>query len=545
MLERTSNRVNQMSQSKVVTLTPWDMLTRSTAQRSRAHAILDSKDADQAIRSLSPLESYYTMKALGPHDAIPYLAVIEEEQITSLFDLEVWGRDRLEIPDLMIWFDAFREAGLDRLQLAARNLDSETLALLFNRRLLIALVTEDDVEDPPDWVQNPSPDITPVVMTPDNRFYIAARSVDESNELEGGDQALDEEDRKAIIQLVDDLYRDVDFEFVSSVLRLAESGLSSCFEEESFRFRNARLEDLGFPPFARAIEIFSIVDIDQVLNSSLSAERNSGNMRLPALHVESVSDGYFVELMLTIEDPVLVRTVEAELVPLANAMLVAERIEINNLEAVRECLNLARHYLELALTYNNDGTQRFLESTRRLANHDLKTLFRVGYTLAVKMKARCKVINRALVDESDRELLEAIGQRRPRMLDREALESLLKAWEMAADIDLSVITGEVYPPAQEQTIDLLVNTLAARILLFDVKELEAFSAEELKQLVDKTSGDAFLPEDVNRVLARFEGVWRTRVQAGLAALGLELSALLSEDVIDVRFVSGVVCRSDH
>lgn len=543
MPERTIKRLTQMSQSKVVNLTPWDMLTLSTQSRSKSHALLERKDADAAIRGLSPLESYYTMKDLGPHDAIPYLTVIEGEQVCSLFDMDVWATDRLEISDLLIWFEAFREAGIERLQFAARQLDSETLALLLRRRLLIGLVTDDDVEDPPDWVQNPPPNIAPIVKTPDNRFFIAARTVDESEELNGGETPIDEEERKAVVQLVDDLYRDQDFEFVSSVLRMAETGLSSSFEEQSFRFRNARLEDLGFPPFARAIEVFSIMDLSKVFGGSSLEDRNSGNMRLPALHVQSVSEGYFVELMRTIEDAVLVRAIESELVPLANSILIAERIEINNLEAVKECLTLARHYLELALTYQNHGEDQDEIATKRLSNNDLKTLFRIGYTVAVKLKSRMKVISPDLLTENERQLWDSVQQRRPRIVDQEALLELLAAWEGAADIDLTVLEGDVLPPAEEQSLEVLVMTLAINIIGFRRSELHALSGKEISLVAQMLQDGSFPASDVGRVLASFHGTWRHRVEKGLERLAEELEPLRDSPEIDIRFLSGFVRRS--
>lgn len=533
-----------MSQSNVVNLMPWDVLVRSSAQRGGLKAMLERDDADEAIRALSPLESYYSIKDVGPSDALPYLHVITKEQITALIDMEVWNRDRFEVEDLLIWLEAFRETGLERLQLASRCMDPETLALLFRRRLMIALIIEEDIEDPPDWVANPSPDIEPIIRTPDNRFFIAARSLDEIAELEGDGENLDEEERKAVLELVDDLYRDEDFEFISSILRMAEAGLSSDFEEYSYRFRNARLEDLGFPPINRALEIFTAVDVDEVLASEMTQERDSGELRLPALHVAAVSEGFFVELMQSVTDPILMRAIEAELVPLGNAVLVAERVEMNNLEGVADCLKLVRHYLELGLSAPSSESLQSASgievATRRLAEHDLKTLFRVGYTIAIKLKTRMRVIDRALLCESELELFDAASARRPVILDRFALEELLMAWDAARNIDVSVLSGDVLPPPEEQTLQLLVMSLAARILLEDVDELKAFSPSELQRLAQKARTMAFDTADIDQTVKQFEGVWQERVRVGLSELAIELAPLAGAKRIDPRFVSGLV-----
>lgn len=532
-----------MSEEKVVKLSPWDMLTRSSTNRSRSHELLNREDADVAIRSLSPLEVYYTMKGLGPADSIPYLAVIEEEQIKTLIDVDVWNRDEFEIADIFVWFEAFREAGLPALQRAARSMDSEALALLLRRRLHIAMVTDDDVEDPPAWVQNPSPDIAPVVKTPDSRFFIAARSIDEKDEYEGGSENLDEDDRKAILQLVDDLYRDEDFEFISSALRLAESGLSSHFEEEGFRFRNARLEDLGFPPFERAIEAFSVVNIEELLKREEHPERNSGAMRLPAFHAKNVSDGYFVELVRSITDPVLVRAIEAELVPLANAVLVAERVAINNLDGVRDCLVLIRHYLELAVTYENHGPARDQVAKERLERLDLKSLFRIGHSFALGLKRSLSGIEPRLLKEEDRGVWESAQARRPVIVDHQRALQLIQLWSDARAIDVSVVDeADVLPPAGEQSLVTLVMTLATRIMAFDDDRFEPFTSEELMRVTELISHAKFPEARIDKALSHFEGAWREQVAEGFNALSEELAPHADRDNIDVRFVEGLLRR---
>ena len=44
------------------------------------------------------------------------------------------------------------------------------------------------------------------------------------------------------------------------MLRAASSDLTSALEETAYRFRSARLEDLGFPPRERAMEIYGLED---------------------------------------------------------------------------------------------------------------------------------------------------------------------------------------------------------------------------------------------------------------------------------------------
>ena len=59
------------------------------------------------------------------------------------------------------------------------------------------------IEEPmPDWLADPPEEIEPLIETPDRRYVIAARVLDEETE-----ERIDEEERKTILDLIDTLHK--------------------------------------------------------------------------------------------------------------------------------------------------------------------------------------------------------------------------------------------------------------------------------------------------------------------------------------------------
>ncbi|MCK6552559.1 DUF6178 family protein, partial [Myxococcota bacterium] len=436
----------------------------------------------------------------------------------------------------------------------------------------------------PEWLKSPPDEILPLVETVDRRFVIAARTVEDDGEHEP--RAIDEEERKRALELVDALYRDADYEFVAGVLRLAESDLASDLEETAYRFRSGRLEDLGFPERGRAIEIYAPLDPAKVF----AAEEPRAivvEQPLPAIHAERLTAGLFQQALRAIDDPETARRIESELLALSNAACVAERVEPGDLEHVRLVLDRVRAYLELGLSYGVDAA-RFADAAKaRLAGHPLRTIFRAGHSLTLALSTRARALRDrralavgadplALLAERERVVVEALLARRPQLsralddpplvyetrsfaspadLERAAavladLESLAVA---ARALDLAAVSAAlgpgIDPPLAERTADVLLTTAAARAALggdFGVVPLDGAALGALAGLVgdggvlpgalvakvcEAAVAKASEPDAAPAILRR--------VRAGLATLAETLTAL-SGAAIDPRFVGGVV-----
>ena len=407
----------------VLSLKPWDAALRRA--KTKTTGLLERSDLASYVPSLSPLEAYTAVKELGPSDAPGVLVHFSPEQIQTLWDLEGWHVHRLSVPDVVLWLSSFREGSLEAMQRAAANMDFEALSVLLRRRLLIASKPRDDRSDDdplPEWLSHPSPDIEPLVETPDGRFIIAARPFDEDESI---DEDVDEEDRKWVLSFVAELYQQEDWESVATVLRSALNDLTTSLEEDAYRFRSGRLEDLGFPPRERAIEIYGLLDPGP---ASPLAPAPVVDLPLIAPFVEPLQQGFFHAAMQSITDPAQMRRLEGDLVAVANKALVADGIAPSQTESVQEALRRLRGYIELALVEGVAPSERLPEATRRLLEDHLERLFRIGYTLTVRAGGRARrLLERPELGDGSRDLalrrlstaeqgvVEALLLRRPRV----------------------------------------------------------------------------------------------------------------------------------
>lgn len=595
----------------VLSVVPWVRTLRRARQADDAfeRATSEGGDSDQRvelerrIREATPLEAYYAVKRRGLADAVLALDVMTPAQIQTLFDLELWKSDRLEAADLLAWLEGFRVAGQDALVRAAKSLDPEALAVFLRRRLFIALTPDEersDEEPVPDWVRLPPDGVEPIVQTPDGRFLIAARVRDESVELDEDVLSLDieEEERKQALGLVQELYLDQDWEYIASVLRLAQSDLTSFLEEEAYRFRSGRLEDLGFAPSEKALEVYAPLDLKEVRSASAALVSPPVDARLPRLHAESLSGGLLERSLssLGIKDA---KRIEADLLALSNLVLAADRVDAGDLSSIEEVLIRTRGYLNVALGYDEDSTPiSDEEASRRLKDVHVSVLFRVGFGVTLRQGRRARKLLEhpgffglgvAAVSPVERTALEALLLKRPlfspalssfsgaafpedRRLTEEGAEnvrpfggaeevqgaerwlaSLLALAEGLSQLkDLSVDESIEALPAEplERDIDVRLTTASANALLGRGWGAVPLTPADLVELADRTalSDEAGRFGGVDELAATLtpsiQGPPRAelevRVRSCLARLAQVLFPLLGQEEIDPRFVEGVL-----
>ncbi|NTW36486.1 MAG: hypothetical protein HGB17_10200, partial [Syntrophobacteraceae bacterium] len=61
--------------------------------RKRMEIILGRADAESVVAGLADQDFFVTLKELGPHDALPLLAMGTLEQLNHVLDIEWWSND--------------------------------------------------------------------------------------------------------------------------------------------------------------------------------------------------------------------------------------------------------------------------------------------------------------------------------------------------------------------------------------------------------------------------------------------------------------------
>lgn len=312
------------------------------------------------VPELPEAELCFTAKAIGLADAAWLLAYATPEQVTACVDLDAWSQTDL-VPDrerLGTWLAALAAAGEPALLASARSLDPELLVLWLRDRLEVWLKTNED-----DWVP---PDGS---STLEGQFFFRARR--------------DGDDLSEVRAFLDVLFRE-DYWTYFRLMQGVTWELESDTEEWALRWRNGRLEDLGFPTQEEALSLYSIVparSLDEL--AAAPAEPSAVDFRLPIwmprLPVSSTA-AHSLWRALAALAPDERRAYLLAFLTLANRVAVADKLPLGDADSIAQAI-------EKAVSFASAGLDHLVAAhgvspTEALRRTTLERLFRVGFTLA-------------------------------------------------------------------------------------------------------------------------------------------------------------------
>ena len=353
--------------------------------RKRMEALVEAPDAQALVRSVPAGELYTTIQEVGLADSTELVQLASPKQFQAFVDLGGWKRDRIDPHMVLTWLRAARG---DEPEEFLRKLHGMDLELL--EYMLREFTVMHDLEE--------NPDVNPegvTMETPEGRYLIELK-------VEGVEQA-------ALRSILRDLIAENPFESVR-LMEATRWEVASELEETAYRFRAARLQDLGFPTLEDAMRLFSRVD------TGPAPARSAQTALAPAQgHVD------YLDAALRELTEVERENLEDELRGVSNAVLVAELADPGDLEAVRRVGEMVRDYLSLGLEHLTGGDPaRASEVTR---DTPLQRIFQVGFSLTLALKFRADRLMKApLVKLDDTVLLfpdeaaaiEALRLKRPR-----------------------------------------------------------------------------------------------------------------------------------
>ena len=518
----------------------------------RIDALLSSEDAAGAIASLTPNEVFELVHEVGFEDAQPLLELATPAQYQGCFDLEAWQKDELETVPLKPWLASLMETGFEKVGEVWGALDAELRALILQRQVRIWDVSLG--EEPEEDNDNP------IMATPDRFFML---------ELKG-----DDETQRLIQHLVEDLYR-ADADLARHTIMSARSEPPAELEETSYRWRCARLADLGYVDFYDALDLFRPLDADKVKigegsQDNIAAEES----RMPLVVAEEVLGRSFLARALgSIDDPVVAERIEAALMVLVNKVLAAGRAKPGQGEVLRRGALYATATLSLGLeTLSRSDLGRAHDALRSVS---LQRMFRVGYTVTAKLARLAQALApRSLTAGSPaRELVAGLCSPRPlfsRAADEpsitgmrpfESLADLRRAGEILGGLTLRIALVEGLgvdvlamgqAPEPRPDLDDHIRTALARAVVGSELRGEALSQAELTTLRDRGMVDGLLTP-----AARKAGHAAIRLRLDAAQLSASASVLdkivegwlgdlegilgtVKDAEIDPRFVEGLL-----
>jgi hypothetical protein len=329
-----------------------------SAAPSRRSALLELTPEPEAVIPRMPeAELCFTVKAVGLWDAGWILEHATPQQLVTALDLDAW---RGTVPDpghLSSWMKAIADAGPETLARTASAIDPELLVLYLKGRIEVWLNPSDDDWEPPESSRSL-----------DSQFYFRCR--------QPGD---DLEDVEAMLK---ELFQ-VDYWLYFRALQGVIWELQAETEEWAHRWRSGRLEDLGFPPWDEAMQIYGYVRPDQraVLGEAgdaLEADAWRLPVWLPSLPSGSEAHHSIFRAIAKLSEEER-RACFYAFVALANRVAVADRMPLGDAEAIPGAIEKAATVASRGLEHI--AGESHLDPSEVLRRVSLVRLFRVGVSL--------------------------------------------------------------------------------------------------------------------------------------------------------------------
>ncbi len=354
------------------------------APKKKLDAMLEEVDGRALVRSIPAEEVYSAIIDVGLADSTEIVQLSTPDQFRTYIDLAAWQKDRVDVLEVLHWLRAARGDDDEEYLRKLQKLDLEVLELMFKRLTRIHDVQEDPDVD--------TEGIT--VETPEGQFLV--------------ELVTDGVDEHAMRQVVKDLMAHNPFE-LTRFLEAVRWEMPTELEEAAHQFRQARLQDLGFPLLEEALKVFAWSDPDKV----------APVVQAPGL-ARTTERVDYVAAMFKGLDVVERQNLEGEVRYLVNCVLVAEGAEPGDPPALRRLSEQARDTLELGLELLTGGDPEAAATVVRA--RPLKEIFQLGFSLTLKVKRQVERLSREagsrfadtwLVMEDETAALQALMRRRP------------------------------------------------------------------------------------------------------------------------------------
>ena len=313
---------------------------------------------ENVIPQIPEAEFCFTVKAIGLADAPWLLEYATPEQVVACVDLDGWTGLTPDRETLDAWIDALADTGAESFLRSVRALDPEVIVLyLKNRILVVQKPDEKEGWDPPEGSQ-----------TLDGQFYFTARSEDD--------------DLTAVNKMLRVLFEQ-DYWTYFRMTQGTIWELESTNEEWALRWRTKRLEDLGFPPWDEAMNIYRFIEVDEraaIPEGIRPLDVGEWHLPLwiPELPTEADSRHPIFRTIPLLEDFER-RSAFYAFVATANKVAVADQMKLSDAEFAPRAIDKAAHFISAGLEHI--AAAHRIEAVEVLRRVSMERLFRVGANL--------------------------------------------------------------------------------------------------------------------------------------------------------------------
>ncbi len=306
-------------------------------------------DATALVQSLPELELHRTVQTAGKWEALEVVEVASEDQINFMLDHDCWRGESLDSRKFTDWLQLFLDCDEHQTARILMSINADLLALALKKHVRFEkdFMISDVYYLDPDWVKGSNP----VVQMFLERLYSM--------------------DPNLWIRLL-------------GWVRLHNKGT---IEADAIEGREGRLKGKGYPAPTLAITVYYPVEFDfkpTIAQWRVDFQQPDlfGDSALPVRNVREVP---FLQRAMRrlaesgVGDEFMAMRWEAELVDVANKVMVADQVDIGDMRKQREAVDKVRRWISIGLEAFSGGGEE--AGAELLKQKNCEYFFRVGAML--------------------------------------------------------------------------------------------------------------------------------------------------------------------
>jgi len=369
---------SQLSPAKQI-----DVLRCQDAQQ-KTRLLLDAENGAELMAQLSTQEVFFLAVERGPEHLPELLSLASPEQWSGFIDLDCWNDDHFEPDKTHRWLITLLQGEEENAFTVLREMNFEQLVLIFKAEM--------DIPSGPEADENSDARI-------------------DADKRDGGYEIIyrTENGGKLFHKLLDVL-QSYEPEFFVFLLEAVRSESKLLFEESVYQERVGRLQDMGIPEAFSSRKIYTWLDPQEYRQKrpfKLSPGTCVGSapgfiltlVRPKGLLAEVLADGMDEEMAW-------------EMASVINKVIMADRIEMGNIEQVGSVISKVDAYLNLALEWL--AGQDVAAAKVCMTKCSYEDLFRIGHSFTLKLQRQAVIASKSTVapylDQNAQACLAALNQ---------------------------------------------------------------------------------------------------------------------------------------
>jgi hypothetical protein len=343
--------------------------------------ILNSPQPAPLVHSFPEEDLYMLVNEVGLDDALPLLSLASNNQWEYFIDMNIWHADRLNADALTFWIGLLLKADSKRLMQWGVKQKTELFELYLSKYIEIHIREHD--QDPADF--------GPEYVSIDGTFYIRISS--DPSDLENEKEKQIQKQRTLIITHFLNFLASLDLNLYHSILMETSGVIPSESEEELLRRRNVRLAEKGFLPFEEAIQVYTPLTPDDLVQKGQKSKvgYTDDPLHYPVPLYSSrllEEETVFSRSLMAIGSGLDLQQIQIEFAALCNQIISADRIKVTDKKELAQVVRKTAAYLSIGLERLSAVEPLGAEQSpgAYLTKYPLSQIFRVGFQLALSLK---------------------------------------------------------------------------------------------------------------------------------------------------------------